>query len=95
MSSTEYPVAAEIHRRIMVALCPTVLTVTDESDKHRGHMGHREGVETHFNLHAVSASFAGKSRVERQRLVHGLLADLMDGSSTGPIHALSLKLETP
>ena len=84
------PVATEIHRRLSKALAPTLLDVRDDSASHRGHAGHIEGVETHFTVHVVSSAFDGQSRVERQRLVHGLLADLMDN----PIHALSLKLDS-
>jgi BolA protein len=39
----------------------------------------------------VSAAFAGKSRVDRQRLVHGVLADEL----AGPVHALALQLKAP
>ena len=82
------PVAAEIERRVRTALAPSQLAVIDDSAKHRGHAGHREGIETHLTLRITSAAFNGKGRVERQRMVYALLADLMEN----PIHALSLDL---
>jgi BolA family transcriptional regulator, general stress-responsive regulator len=83
------PVAAEITRRVQAAMAPAQLEVIDDSDKHRGHGGHREGVETHLTLRITAAAFNGKSRVARQRMVYDLLRDLMDN----PIHALSLDLK--
>lgn len=91
MSTGIKPVANEIHRRLAEAFQPLALEVIDNSEQHRGHGGHREGVETHFTVNLTSTVFAGKSRVARQRLVYNALADLMDN----PIHALSLKLDTP
>jgi BolA family transcriptional regulator, general stress-responsive regulator len=83
------PVATEIARRITAALAPTQLMVEDDSDKHRGHGGHREGIETHLTLRITAAAFNGKGRVDRQRMVFDILADLMEN----PIHALSLDLK--
>lgn len=75
----------------LASLSPRVLTVTDDSSKHAGHAGAKPGGETHFSVAVVSDRFAGMSRVERYRLVHGLLdAELKDG-----VHALSLALKTP
>ncbi len=84
-----HPVATEIIRRATAAFAPVHLEVQDDSNTHRGHGGHREGVETHLTLRITSAAFNGKGRVERQRLVFDLLRDLMDN----PIHALSLDLK--
>lgn len=47
--------------------------------------------ETHFSLKIVSEGFAGKSRVERQRMVYEVLADELKER----IHALALKTLTP
>ena len=46
--------------------------------------------ETHYRLRIVSTSFAGLSRVARQRLVYDALREEFD---TG-LHALSLDLKT-
>ena len=60
--------------------------------KHAGHSGARPGGETHFSVRVVSESFAGVSRVERQRRVYAALADLMKPDG---IHALALTTLTP
>jgi BolA family transcriptional regulator, general stress-responsive regulator len=83
------PIADEIRRRVMEALKPSLLDIIDDSEKHRGHGGHREGIETHLTLRITSAAFNGQGRVARQRMVFDLLQDLMDN----PIHALSLDLK--
>ncbi|MBX3509631.1 MAG: BolA family transcriptional regulator [Hyphomonadaceae bacterium] len=70
---------------------PLVFELHDESAKHAGHAGARPGGETHYVLRLVSASFAGLSRVARQRLVYDALREEFD---TG-LHALSLDLKTP
>jgi BolA family transcriptional regulator, general stress-responsive regulator len=84
-------VAQIIETKLTEALRPAALVVTDESHRHAGHAGAREGGESHFHLDIVSAEFAGKSRVARQRLVYQLLAEELKG----PIHALSLVTRTP
>jgi BolA family transcriptional regulator, general stress-responsive regulator len=84
-------VAQIIEAKLTEAFRPTALVVTDESARHAGHAGAREGGESHFRVEIVSAEFAGKSRVARQRLVHDVLSDELKG----PIHALSLALMAP
>jgi len=84
-------VAETIRRKLEAALMPERLEIVDESHLHKGHAGHRPGVETHFRVTVVAAGFAGKSRVERQRLVTGALKDEMGN----PVHALSMKTMTP
>jgi stress-induced morphogen len=49
------------------------------------------GTEDHWEATIVSAAFAGKSPVERHRMVYAALADEL----RGPIHALSLILRAP
>jgi BolA family transcriptional regulator, general stress-responsive regulator len=83
------PVATEITRRITEILAPSMLVVVDDSENHRGHGGHREGIETHLTLRITAAAFNGKGRVDRQRMVYDILSDLMEN----PIHALSLDLK--
>lgn len=83
------PVAAEIARRVTAAWAPELLAVEDNSAAHRGHGGFREGIETHLTLRITTRAFQDKGRLERQRMVYALLADLMEN----PIHALSLDLK--
>ena len=85
------PVATEMRRRLEAALQPTVLTLTDDSEKHRGHGGYNPAGESHFSLVIESAAFIGKSRIERQRLVHAALGDLLNER----VHALSITAREP
>jgi len=72
-------------------LHPSQLTVTDESEQHRGHSGWREGGETHFRVYIVADAFSGKSRVERHRLVNEVLKDAFDRG----LHALAVQAKAP
>ena len=82
-----------IRSKLTAGLAPARLEIVDDSGRHHGHAGAApDGMgETHFNVAVESAAFAGKSRVERQRLVHGLLAEELRER----VHALSLKLTAP
>lgn len=85
------PVASEMIARLRSALNPTRLELTDDSEQHRGHGGYNPAGESHFSLTIESDAFAGKSRVERQRMVYAALGDLMRER----VHALSIKTNTP
>jgi BolA protein len=82
-----------IAAKLSQALAPTRLEIVDDSARHHGHAGaHADGGgETHFNVAVESAAFVGKSRVDRQRLVYGILADELKER----VHALALKLTAP
>jgi BolA protein len=80
-----------ITQTLQERLHPSQLTVTDESEQHRGHGGWREGGETHFRVHIVSDAFSGKSRVERHRLVNEVLKDAFDRG----LHALAVQAKAP
>ncbi|MBK8209015.1 MAG: BolA family transcriptional regulator [Rhodospirillales bacterium] len=84
-------VANRIRRKISEALAPLRLVVVDESHRHAGHAGARPEGETHFRVEICSAAFAGLSRIERQRLVHKVLAEEL----RDPVHALSLATTSP
>ena len=77
--------------RLTAALDPILLDVVDESDRHAGHAGARDGGGTHYRVRVVSGQFERQSRVERHRLVYGLLtAEFADG-----LHALALVAKAP
>ncbi|MBX9930469.1 MAG: BolA family transcriptional regulator [Methylobacterium sp.] len=80
-----------IAKALTEALAPTSLEVVDESHLHAGHSGWREAGETHFRLDVVSSAFEGKSRVERHRLVNGVLEPAFQRG----LHALAVKARTP
>ena len=85
------PVATGIETRLRAALDPVALTITDDSDSHRGHAGHDSRGESHFTVAISSAAFEGLNRVARQRLVNRALADLL----ADRIHALVIKATAP
>jgi BolA protein len=84
-------VAESIRAKLTAAFAPAALEIKDESHLHAGHAGHRPGVSTHFRVAIVADVFAGKSRVERQRLIYASLGELMGN----PIHALALSAKAP
>ena len=85
------PVATEMLRRLDSSLQPSRLELVDDSEQHRGHGGYNPAGESHFSLRIESAAFAGKSRVERQRMVYAALGDLMRER----VHALSIRASAP
>lgn len=84
-------VADTIAAKLTTAFSPSRLEVVDDSDRHQGHAGHRQGGESHFNLVIEAQAFAGKGRVVRQRLIHQVLAEEL----AGPVHALSIVATAP
>ena len=85
------PVATEMLRRLNSALLPSFIELIDDSEQHRGHAGHNPAGESHFTLVIQSPAFAGKGRVERQRMVYSALGDLMESR----VHALSIRATAP
>jgi len=84
-------VAETMERKLTQALAPQRLKIVDDSEKHKGHAGYREGGQTHFRVEVVSEAFAGQSRVARQRRVYEILA----AELAGGVHALQLTTRTP
>lgn len=80
-----------IAKKLTEALVPASLKVVDESHRHEGHAGHRPGGETHYRVYIVAEAFAGKSRVERHRMVNAILAEELKGS----VHALAIHAQAP
>ena len=78
-------------RRLTDALAPSRMELVDESSAHRGHGGYNPAGESHFALTIESPAFAGKSRVERQRMIYAALGELMDAR----VHALTIKARAP
>ena len=85
------PVASEMLDRLNSALSPTRIELADDSEQHRGHGGYNPAGESHFTLRIESPAFAGKSRVERQRMIYAALGDLMENR----VHALSIRATAP
>jgi BolA protein len=84
-------VGSAIDNKLRTRFAPTRLSIDDESARHRGHAGYREGGESHFRVEIVSAAFEGKNRVARQRLVYEALKD----EFAAGLHALALTTLAP
>jgi BolA protein len=85
------PVATEMLRRLNSSLAPSRIELIDDSEQHRGHGGYNPEGESHFTLRIESAEFAGKNRVQRQRMIYAVLGDLMHAR----VHALSIRATAP
>lgn len=80
-----------MREKLMVALRPSRLDLVNESHLHAGHQSSPGTNESHFRVLIVSDAFAGKSRLERHRVVNELLGEeLTDG-----VHALAIKACAP
>lgn len=81
--------AASILRERLAALEPTDVDIVDDSARHAGHAGARQG--GHFRLTIVSPRFAGMGTLARHRLVLDTVGDL----AAAGIHALSITTRAP
>ena len=79
-----------IRAALQAALAPTFLDVVDDSARHAGHAGARDG-RGHFNVDIVSEGFAGLAPLARHRAVYAAVGEMM----TTDIHALSIRARTP
>lgn len=81
--------ATEYLRSRLAPLEPIHLEIRDDSRRHAGHAGAKEG--GHFVLAIVAPRFAGLSTMQRHRLVYDAVGDLRQAG----IHALSISAKTP
>jgi BolA protein len=81
---------AAIRAALEAALAPSELVLVDESHKHAGHAGARDG-RGHFALKITSPAFAGLAPLARHRRVYAALGALMDTD----IHALAIDARAP
>ena len=79
-----------IEKALEERLQPERLRIEDQSHLHAGHAGAEDG-RGHFEVIVVSRAFAGKSRIERHRLVFAAVGELMQTA----IHALSIHAYAP
>jgi BolA protein len=68
-------IAQSIYNKISLNFKPKRLEIIDESHKHAGHSGWREGGQTHFKVILSPEPFASMSRVERGRALNALLEE--------------------
>jgi len=79
----------DLLRQRLAVLQPQSIAIEDESHRHAGHAGAKDG--GHYKLDIVAAAFAGKNTVARHRLIYDAAGDLMRGR----IHALSIRALAP
>jgi BolA family transcriptional regulator, general stress-responsive regulator len=77
-------------RASLAVLEPVQLEIVDESHKHAGHAGARDG-GGHYLLRIVSPQFAGKNTVTRHRMIYCAIGELMKRE----IHALTIQALAP
>jgi BolA family transcriptional regulator, general stress-responsive regulator len=84
-------VKSAIEAKLTAAFSPQTILVIDESQLHAGHAGARPGGESHFRVKIVAHVFAGKSRLERHRLINEVLTEELSGR----VHALAIEAAAP
>ena len=77
-------------RARLAVLNPVKMEIIDESWKHAGHAGAREG-GGHYVLRIASTQFVGCNTITRHRMVYSALGELMKRE----IHALTIQAHTP
>lgn len=85
------PVQAELERLLTAAFNPVRLAVANDSASHHGHSGDDGSGESHFTVEIEAAAFAGRSRLDRQRMVNSALGDIPGQR----VHALAIKARAP
>ncbi len=80
-----------IEERVRAAMAVQELEIIDDSHKHAGHPGAAAG-GGHYRLMVVSPDFAGKSMMQRHRMIYAALGDAMRNDV---IHALSIRALAP
>jgi stress-induced morphogen len=80
-----------IREKLSAAFTPVAIEVVNDSHHHAGHGSSPGTGESHFSVVVVSPVFAGKSRLERHRMVNEVLAEELSGK----IHALAITALAP
>lgn len=76
-------------RAALATLEPIALTLEDHSHEHAGHAS--AGGLGHYRVRIVAAAFAGKSQVERHRLIYRAVGPLLQTD----VHALIIDACAP
>ncbi|MEX2151251.1 MAG: BolA family protein [Steroidobacteraceae bacterium] len=84
------PRIEDIRFRLESAFAAARVSVIDDSARHVGHAGARDGAG-HFQVRIESQAFSGCGRLQRHRMVYEALADMMPGD----IHALNIEAISP
>jgi BolA protein len=79
---------AKIEKILQEQFKPQHLEVIDDSAKHAGHAGAKQG--GHYNVIIVSTAFEGKKPIDRHRMIYEALKPLQSA-----IHALAIQAKSP
>lgn len=82
--------ATQIEEALTQFFSPTYLEIIDESHLHAGHEGAKSG-GGHYVANIVAEAFAGKSRIQKHRMVNDACKYLFPKT----IHALSIQAKAP
>lgn len=80
----------ETMRDKLASLNPVSIDIIDESHKHAGHAGARDG-GGHYLLKIITPKFAGMATMARHRMIYSALGEMMKRD----IHALNIQAKTP
>jgi BolA protein len=75
----------KIREKLQKELNPTQLNVINESHLHAGHAGDDGSGQSHFRIEVAAPQFNELSRIDRERLIHRILAE-----EIRQIHAISI-----
>ncbi len=78
-----------MREKLTLSLHPTSLEIIDDSHKHIGHPGAKNG--GHFTLIIAAECFENKNLIESHRLIYESLGDLVGTK----IHALQIIIKHP
>lgn len=81
---------ARMRALLEAAFAPEALEIADDSHRHVGHEGARDG-RGHFTVELTSAAFAGLAPLARHRAVYAALGDMMQTD----VHALAIRARAP
>ena len=70
---------------------PRHLEITDDSARHAGHPEAVKSGGGHFSVVIVSEEFAGRTPMQRHRMVYRALGEIMGTA----VHALAIRARTP
>jgi BolA protein len=80
--------ADRIRSKLTEHFAPLLLEVIDDSQRHHGHAGWREGGETHFRVRIATRNLDGLSRVAQHRAIMSVLDDELKSQ----VHALNIEV---
>lgn len=80
----------ETMRDKLASLDPVSIDIIDESHKHAGHAGAKDG-GGHYLLKIITPKFAGMTTMARHRMIYSALGEMMKRD----IHALNIQANTP